>query len=157
MIVFNELPHRATELYIETNFGGEMLIQLMKPILSRLFDKDWTCNVIPVHQSVMKEQRICDTIEPVTNQHRLIVDPSVAQNQSLMYQLTHITRQRGCLEHDDELDALAGCIKQFAAMLSQDSQVMSDLKKEDDAMAAVKEWMARLEDQEPQPANWRTH
>jgi len=53
------------------------------------------------------------------NQHKLVFDKSMVNrdiNQSLsdpmklpyglMYQLTHINRTRGCLRHDDRLDAL---------------------------------------------------
>jgi len=30
-----------------------------------------------------------------------------------MYQLTHITRERGCLSHGDRLDAVAGAVAWF--------------------------------------------
>ena len=73
-----------------------------------------------VHSSKQKELRIIDTMEPLMNQHKLVFDSGMVRGDikesltdpqklpyGLMYQLTHITRTRGCLGHDDRLDALA--------------------------------------------------
>ena len=69
-----------------------------------------------------KEQRIIDTLEPVMNTHRLVVDESVAKDQTFVYQLTHITRERASLKHDDRIDSLAGAISYFQRVLEMDME-----------------------------------
>lgn len=127
---------RVNDLYIEKNFGGEFLARLIEPILRRHFlaagseeakkagmPEGWACAVDLVHSSKQKELRIIDALEPVMNQHRLVVHEKVAADQVLTLQLTRITRARGCLDHDDRLDALAGCVERFADVLHQDAAV----------------------------------
>ena len=56
-----------------------------------------------------KETRVIDTLEPVLTQHRMVVAESFPRedaatedrNYAFLYQLTHITRDRGALTHDD--------------------------------------------------------
>ena len=131
--------HGATELWIESNFGGESIAVLLEPILQRKmlrpldgalekregatsqqYPQGWACSVNLIHNSVQKEIRIIDTMEPVMNQHRLVVSESVARDRAFMRQLTRITKQRNCLEHDDRLDAAAGVIAQWRSDLGQD-------------------------------------
>ena len=98
---------------IESNFGDGMYTQLFKPVLQEFYD----CSVEEVSHNKQKELRIIDTLEPVLNQHRLVVDYGEIQRdyndtqddprRGLFYQLTRITRDRGSLVHDDRLDALA--------------------------------------------------
>lgn len=80
------------------------------------------------------------------NQHRLVVNRSVVENDSrgredeaiekrlayqLFHQLTHITVDKGCLQHDDRLDALAGAIQYWNESLAIDEdRAMQDRKKE---------------------------
>ncbi len=127
--------HRATEVYVETNFGGEMLIQLLRPIIARAscnpgenkeIPEGWNCSIEGVHSSGQKELRIIHTLEPPMNQHRLIIDPEVAADKVLMKQLTRMRTERGCLEHDDRVDALAGCVARFAGLLDQDDAHMAE-------------------------------
>ena len=61
-------------------------------------------------------------------QHRLVLDEDLAKREartedhtfSLLYQLTHITRDRGALRHDDRLDALAGAVAHYMRSMGQD-------------------------------------
>ena len=108
--------YQVNTIYIESNFGDGMFDQLLKPILKQVHP----AGIEEVRSSKQKELRIIDTLEPLLNQHKLIfnkgmviedvegslVDPMALQY-GLMYQMTHITRTRGCLRHDDRLDALA--------------------------------------------------
>ena len=93
-----------------------MFDQLLKPILKNI----WPATIEEVRSSKQKELRIIDTLEPLLNQHRLVFDKSLVMNDvkealtdgvrlpySFIYQLTHITKQRGSLAHDDRLDALS--------------------------------------------------
>lgn len=133
-IVLSLRDHNAKELYVETNFGGDMLIRLLEPVMLRFslkpeehpaFPLGWSCAIFGVHSTGQKEVRIIDALEPVLNQHRLIVDPSVANDSTLMRQLTRITRDRGCLEHDDRIEALSAVVFQHRDALNQDASKMA--------------------------------
>jgi hypothetical protein len=84
----------------------------------------WSCSVYEAEWSKgMKEGRIIDTLEPVMNQHRLVVDESVARDETLMYQLTHIAKERNCLTHDDRIDAIAGAVNRLANAMMLDGGI----------------------------------
>jgi hypothetical protein len=89
-----------------------------------------------VRHSKQKELRIIDTLEPVMNQHRLVIDREViqkdydsiqkypndiAQRYSLFYQMTRITKDRGALAHDDRLDALAMATAYWVEQMAGDA------------------------------------
>jgi hypothetical protein len=80
-----------------------------------------------------KEDRIIDTLEPVLNQHRLVIDeklitwdytsnhdmaPEERLPRMLMYQLTRMCREKGAVKHDDRVDALALGVKYFQDSLA---------------------------------------
>jgi predicted phage terminase large subunit-like protein len=88
-----------------------------------------------------KESRIIDTLEPVMNAHRMIVDQSVARNKELMYQLSHITRERGCLRKDDQVDALAGAIQALQGSLFRNTEQAVEEYEQKEFMATVEEFM----------------
>ena len=108
--------YAVNTIYIESNFGDGMFDQLLRPVLKKVHP----AGIEEVRSSKQKELRIIDTLEPLLNQHKLVFDRSMVNKDiqgslespqtlsyGLMYQLTHITRTRGCLRHDDRLDALA--------------------------------------------------
>ena len=70
--------HKVNHIIVESNFGDGMFTQLLKPVLTN--DVGYPCTIEEVRHSVQKEKRIIDTLEPVMNSHRLIVDPKVVQN-----------------------------------------------------------------------------
>jgi hypothetical protein len=85
-----------------------------------------------------KERRIIDTLEPVLNQHRLVVDAALLRADQkdepkfqLFHQLTRITRDRGSLRHDDRLDALAMAIRYWTEWLSRDVTREEDRRMEE--------------------------
>ena len=106
-------------IIIESNFGDGMFMQLFIPWLKKV---GYPVTVEETRSSTQKERRIIDTLEPVMNQHRLIIDKKVIEDDfestqhlpsesalsfQLFYQMTRIMRERGALVHDDRLDALA--------------------------------------------------
>lgn len=127
---------------IESNFGDGMFTELLKPYLT----KTYPCNIEEVRNSIQKEKRIIDTLEPVMNQHRLIVDKKVIEEDAkvlhsdreeschymLFYQMTRITRDRGCLRHDDRLDALAGAVAYWVEVMAQDVDKQIELRKDEE-------------------------
>ena len=64
------------EIIIESNFGDGMFNQLLVPIISKIHPVTLT----EVRHNTQKEKRIIDVLEPVMNQHRLIVDKKVIQS-----------------------------------------------------------------------------
>jgi hypothetical protein len=123
--------HNVNLLLLEDQFGQGMLESLLKPHLQ----VHHPCTIEPVRSNIQKERRIISALEPVLNQHRLIVNRSVVEGDSrgrdedaaeiklgyqLFHQLTHITVEKNCLQHDDRLDALAGAIQYWNESLAID-------------------------------------
>lgn len=124
--------HKVNLVQIEDNFGDGMFTALIRPVLAKIHP----CTIEEVKVSRQKELRIIETLEPVMNSHRLIVDPSVikgdrasttnlppdkALRYQLFYQMSRITKERGALSQDDRLDALAGAVRYYAEQLAQDA------------------------------------
>ncbi|EEE42832.1 phage terminase large subunit [Roseibium alexandrii] len=130
---------------VEPNFGQGMWVSAFNPILGKIWPGG--CTVVESEWAKgQKETRIIDTLEPVLATHRLVVSESLLRHDvdkervySVLYQLTHITRDRGCLSHDDGVDSLAGAIAHYTRNMMIDA---------DQAVAAMKEdeFMAELED-----------
>jgi hypothetical protein len=96
---------------------------------------------------VRKEDRIIDALEPVMNQHRLIVDRSVVEwdyssNKEaapeerllymLFYQMSRMCREKGAVKHDDRLDSLAQGVKYFTdAMGISAYEAVKERKREE--------------------------
>jgi len=113
---------------VEPNFAPGVWIAAFNPVIAR----EWPggCSVVEAEWAKgSKEQRICDTLEPVMGGHRLVIDERVARDEKTMYQLTHITRDRGALSHDDRIDAIAGGVSYFAHALMVDQQRAEDAAK----------------------------
>lgn len=128
---------------IESNFGDGMYAQLLRPVLNRIYVGG--CAVEDDHVTGQKEARICDNLEPALAMHRLILDEAVLtrliadRSNSLdpdavlktpFYQLTRLTRDRGCLKFDDCIDALAGAVRWWTERMARDVDV--DIKERDD-------------------------
>lgn len=119
MIAKDAKAHSVNEIVVEPNFAGGVWVNAFQPILGRTWVGGCTVRESEWAKG-QKEARIIDTIEPVMTAHRLVFDEAVASDEKLMYQLTHITRDRGALKHDDRLDAVAGAIAEFERVLMQD-------------------------------------
>jgi hypothetical protein len=128
--------HEVNHVVIEANFGDGMFTELFKPVVARIHPV--TCE--EVKHSVQKERRICDTLEPLMNQHRLIVDRKVIEDdyrgteqdakRGLIYQLTRLTRDKGALKHDDRADVLAiGCAYWIEHMSRDTEQAAAEHKE----------------------------
>ena len=133
--------HKVNMILIESNFGDGMFTELLKPVLKRIYP----CTTEEVRHSKQKELRIIDTLEPVMNQHKLIFDPKVIQNDfdsvqhhppekaqryMLTYQMTRITKDRGALAHDDRIDALAMGVAYWVEQMAADVDMEMKERKE---------------------------
>jgi hypothetical protein len=136
--------YNVTKLVVETNFGDGIVAELFKKHLQQT---QQGIDVEEVRANVRKEDRIIDTLEPVLNQHRLIVDKSVVEwdynsNKEaapearllymLFYQMSRMCREKGAVKHDDRLDALAQGVKYFTDALAISAQeVVKERKREE--------------------------
>jgi hypothetical protein len=133
----------VTDVVCESNFGDGMFTKILTPVFRELYP----CTISEVRSSTQKEKRIIDTIEPVLQQHRLIVDPQVIIEdfqmyekdylRSLFYQLTRISKDKGSLGHDDRLDALCGAIAFWVEAMARSADVGLQEKLEE----ALEQWM----------------
>ena len=64
----------VTKLLIETNFGDGIVAELFRKHLIQT--KQHRIDIEEVRANVRKEDRIIDALEPVLNQHRLVIDRS---------------------------------------------------------------------------------
>jgi hypothetical protein len=134
--------HEVNTIVVESNFGDGMFVEIFKPILTKIHP----CTIEEVRHSVQKEKRIIDTLEPVINAHRLVIDPKVirhdfesAQSYSaetqlkyqMMYQMSRITRDRGAITHDDRLDALSIAVTYWVEQMAQDASVKIKDRKDE--------------------------
>jgi hypothetical protein len=129
-------------ILIESNFGDGMFMELLKPVLRKIHN----VTIEEIRSNVQKEKRIIDTLEPVMNQHRLVIDPKViekdyktvqdypVETQSrymLFHQMTRITKDRGALIHDDRLDALQMAVQYWVDFMAADAEMEIRTRKEE--------------------------
>lgn len=136
-----------------------MVCELLK---RHLVQQQVNAHVEEVRATVRKEERIIATLEPVLNQHKLIIDPKVIEwdyssnpNEApekrleymLMYQISRMCREKGAVKHDDRIDSLAqgvqwfidalalSAAKQQAQRKSEEWNAMMDMMREDPSRA----------------------
>jgi len=146
---------KVNEVLIESNFGDGMFTELFKPVLR----KHHNCSVEEVHHTGQKEKRIIDSLEPVMNAHRLVIDRRLvledhrsiqgyamesAQSYSGLYQMTRITKDRGALKKDDRLEALAMGVAHWVEVMAQDVDEQMAQAEEDGKNREVWEFMEHL-------------
>jgi len=134
----------VTKLVVETNFGDGLVAELFKKHLQQT---QQGIDVEEVRANVRKEERIIDALEPILNQHRLVVDRAVIDwdynsNKDdapekrllymLFYQMSRMCREKGAVRHDDRLDALAQGVKYFTDAMSISAQEVIKQRKRDD-------------------------
>jgi len=125
------------KIYIESNFGDGLWMKAFQPILAKIWpakrkDDCAGCSCEEIRVAGAKELRICDTLEPVLLNHRIVLDEAIARNdEKFGYQLTHMTRERNALSHEDRLDALAGVIATLTDALSQEQHLSAAAQRDE--------------------------
>ena len=136
--------YKVSKLLIETNFGDGIVAELFK---KHLVQTKQNIDVEEVRANVRKEDRIIDALEPVLNQHRLVIDrglidwdynsnkdapPEERLLYMLFYQFSRMCREKGAVKHDDRLDSLAQGVKYFTdAMAISANQEIAKRKFEE--------------------------
>ena len=143
----------VTKLLIETNFGDGIVAELFRKHLQQL---KLSIDIEEVRANVRKEDRIIDSLEPVLNQHRLVVDRSVidwdySSNKDqppeerllymLFYQMSRMCREKGAVKHDDRLDSLAQGVKYYTDCLAISAQEAVNSVKEKNGPAMIQDFL----------------
>jgi hypothetical protein len=141
----------VTKLVIETNFGDGIVSELFKKHLQQTKQ---AIDIEEVRANVRKEDRIIDSLEPILNQHRLVVNrkvidwdynsnkdaaPELRLMYMLFYQMSRMCREKGAVKHDDRLDCLAQGVQYYTDAMSISAQEAINLRKRD-------EWNSILQD-----------
>lgn len=127
--------YKVDLIEVEPNFGDGMYNQIFLPVLQKYFTHHWNCGLEETERSnKQKELRIIDTLEPVMNQHRLVMDyeelkrdyekGEKERNKCLAYQLTRITRDKGSLVNDDIIDVLSMAVHYWVEFMGISQEAM---------------------------------
>lgn len=158
--------HGVNLVQVEPNFGDGMFTALIKPVFRDIYPV--TIEETPRH-SVQKEKRIIDTLEPVLNQHRLVVSHEVIQKDwestqhlphdvairyQLFYQLTRITRDKGALSHDDRLDALAMGVAYWVEQMATSTDQAVSVHRAELLQKELDRFMEHVIGGKPQQQGW---
>ena len=142
----------VTKLVIETNFGDGIVAELFK---KHLVQGKQAIDIEEVRANVRKEDRIIDSLEPVLNQHRLVVDkqviewdfnsnPDEAPEKRLMYmlfyQMSRMCKEKGAVKHDDRLDCLAQGVKYFTDALAISAHETVKQRKMEEWNDMLEQW-----------------
>ena len=125
-IAFDAYKYQVERILIEPNYASGVWSTSLRSVVEQMQtprhcptvdEADWAKG--------QKELRILGALEPVMASHRLIVDEVLIRREaakskateeyqySLMYQMTHLTKERNSLKHDDRVEALSGVVQAF--------------------------------------------
>lgn len=136
--------YKASTLLVESNFGDGMVCELIK---RHLIQQQCAAHVEEVRASVRKEERIIATLEPVLNQHKLVMDPKIIEwdyrsnpdsppekrlEYMLMYQCSRMCKEKGAVKHDDRIDAMAQGVQWFTDALALSAQKQQAQRRNDE-------------------------
>ena len=141
----------VTKLLIETNFGDGIVSELFRKHLQQTKQ---AIDIEEVRANVRKEDRIIDSLEPILNQHRLVIDRSVIEWDfksnpqaapeerliyMLFYQMSRMCREKGAIRHDDRIDALAQGVQYYTDALGISALEAIKNRKRDEWNAMIEE------------------
>jgi len=144
--------HKANIVCIEKNFGNGAHANMMKPLFQK---HEWPVQLEEVYETGQKELRIIDTLEPLLSSHRLVISGQALEEDAnsveiypvelkstyrFVHQLSMLTRDRGCLRHDDRLDSLAGAVRWVVDRLDFDTQIVIEAKRRAEEVEKIKIW-----------------
>ena len=144
---------KATTLLIESNFGDGIVSELFR---KHCKNTKTNLNIEETRANVRKEDRIIDSLEPVFNQHRMVIDPQVITwdynsnrdaapelrlQYMLFYQMSRMCREKGAVKHDDRIDALAQGVKWFTDALSLSANREIALRKAEEWDDHMQAWL----------------
>ena len=130
-------------ILVEENYGGGMFSKLLLPFIHRTYP----VTLEEVRHTTSKEKRILDVLEPLIQQHRLIINRAVVLNDyhktqelystdqalryQLFYQMSRLSRDKGSLAFDDRLDVLAMAVNYWVEQVARDQELAVKQRKDD--------------------------
>lgn len=150
--------YNVHQFHYEANFGDGMFGQLFGVALRSAWKKANEVRPMNEHSGTelvelktgnqtTKEKRIIGAVEPVLEAHRLVVSEAAIQmdydslgqregeesrhKYSMFWQMTHLTRDHGCIPKDDRVDALGMFVGLFAGAMGLDPAVQAETKEQD--------------------------
>lgn len=156
----------VNDIIIETNYGGGMFDQLLKPHLIQVYGDDWAKKNNGERKigaagriddeyngwsHTMKENRICDTLEPLLKSHRIVVSRAVIEadlqqqrelaKYSFIQQMTRMARIKGCLPHEDRLESFSMACAYFEEKMSKDASRSLETHRKGEIDKELKKFM----------------
>ena len=133
----------ANLILVEENYGGGMFTKLLLPFVT----KTYPVTIEEIRHQEAKEKRIIDTLEPLMQQHRLIIDSNVVHKDynsandmyalekslryQLFYQMSRISNIKGSLAIDDRLDVLSMACRYWVEQLAKDQETAHIQRREE--------------------------
>ena len=119
------------------------------------------CTIEEVRHSKQKELRIIDTLEPVMNQHRLVVSQEIIKedfklepDHQLFKQMTRITKDKGAIKHDDTIDALSIAVAYWTERMDRDQELSFKEHKNDLLKVELDKFMESAVGEKPRSNRW---
>jgi len=147
--------YNASTLLIESNFGDGIVAELFKKHIQQTKQ---SIHIEETRANVRKEDRIIDSLEPVLNQHRLVVDrkvidwdyksnadeaPEKRLLYMLFYQMSRMCREKFAVKHDDRLDCLAQGVKYFTDALSISAEKQIAIRRLEEFTSVLEDYLDR--------------
>ena len=147
--------YNASTLLIESNFGDGIVAELFKKHIQQTKQ---SIHIEETRADVRKEDRIIDSLEPVLNQHRLVVDrkvidwdyksnadeaPEKRLLYMLFYQMSRMCREKFAVKHDDRLDCLAQGVKYFTDALSISAEKQIAIRRLEEFTSVLEDYLDR--------------
>ena len=144
--------YKASTLLIESNFGDGIVSELFKKHCQTTQTR---LTIEETRANVRKEDRMIDSLEPVLNQHRLVVDPKVITwdynsnrdappearlQYMLFYQMSRMCREKGAVKHDDRIDALAQGVKYYTEAFALNAHKQIALRRLEEWNDTIEQW-----------------
>ncbi len=145
--------YNASTLLIESNFGDGIVSELFR---KHCQTTKTLINIEETRANVRKEDRIISSLEPIFNQHRLVVDPAVitwdyksnadeaTENRfqyMLAYQISRMCREKGAVRHDDRIDALAQGVQWYTDALAISAEGQIKDRRQQEWLDHLEAWM----------------
>jgi len=147
--------YNASTLLIESNFGDGIVAELFKKHIQQTKQ---SIHIEETRANVRKEDRIIDSLEPVLNQHRLVVDrkvidwdyksnadeaPEKRLLYMLFYQMSRMCREKFAVRHDDRLDCLAQGVKYYTDALSISAEKQIAIRRLEEFTSVLEDYLDR--------------
>lgn len=142
---------KISHILVESNMGHGLFEINLRAILAKHDDLK-NVGVMGEYSTGQKERRIIDSLVGAMQRHRVVLHKQVFESdakwnqqhtidkrkeRSVFYQIENITTDRQSLPKDDRIEALAGVVRHYKAMLALDEDKAAEARKQ----AEAEEWM----------------